>query len=237
MNKKVDEEEELKQLILNLSDGIINDCLTFSKLRLHHNPIYKSLNSGGGNFLMALGLLSILGFLAKIYITLADPKSVIDEIKNKELKTFKADLAKMAKVDKKLLNSLVIPRAGSINEEDAFVRLINKVQDDNIAYLGLNDSSARIIWKIYRNKLAHLTVPLAPVGVYDQDMSHLSWVQVEHEVSKQGTFLVKGNLILCNSDKLVQNAKTIRLWLCTYIDTLDKKTIANALRWLKFQLT
>lgn len=55
--------EELKQIVIEITGGIINDCLTFTKIRLHHNPLYKSLKTGGGNFLMALGLLSVLGFL------------------------------------------------------------------------------------------------------------------------------------------------------------------------------
>lgn len=185
---------------------------------------------------MALGLLSVLGFIAKIYMILSKPNSVFNKTAHSKLKNFKNQLAGLPGVNKKLLDKLNIPRVGSINEEDAFVSLIDKVQSENIAYLGLDDNSSRKIWKIYRNKLAHLNIPLSPVGVYDKDMSHLSWVDVEHVISKQGSFLVKNDLILCFADKLVQDAKTIGIWLCSYIDTCKEETVINALNWLKSEL-
>ena len=67
-------------------------------------------------------------------------------------------------------------------------------------------------------------------------MSDLSWVEVEHAINKQGSFLVRDDLILCNSDKLVQNAESIRIWLCSYIDTCKEKAVTNALSWLKAEL-
>ena len=185
---------------------------------------------------MALGLLSVLGFVAKIYMILSKSNSLVDETEYNELKTFKSKLTKIPGINKKLVDKLIIPKVGSVIEEDAFANLINKVQSKKIAYLGLDDISARKVWKIYRNKLAHLAVPLSPVGVYDKDMSHLSWVEVEHEVSKLGSFFVRDDLILCNSDKLVYDSKKIGIWLCSHIDTCNENTVTNALNWLKSEL-
>ncbi|MEK7587037.1 MAG: hypothetical protein AAB453_04170 [Patescibacteria group bacterium] len=228
--------ETLAQLISEIFGGIINDCLTFTKIRLHHNPVYKSLETGGGNFLMTLGLLSTLGFMAKIYAHLSNPSSFFDSNKHDEVKKLKFEIIKRPGINKKLLDYLKIPPMGSVNEEDAFVNLVNRVQSDNIVYLGLDVRSSRKIWKIYRNKLAHLTIPLSPVGVYDKDMSHLTWGVVEHEISKLGSFLAKDDLILCNPDKLIQDAKTIGTWLCSYIDSRNEETATNTLKWLKSEL-
>jgi len=229
--------EKLKSLTLETTGGVINDCLTFTKLRLQHNSLYKQLNSGGGNFLMALGLLSVLGFLSKIYSVLSNREAVVDEKKHQSLKNLKCQIEQFPDIDKNLFKKFILPRVGSLNEEDAFVNFIVKVQSENVDYLGLDENSARKVWKFYRNKLAHLTVPLAPVGVYDKDLSHMDWVDIEYLISKQGSFLVRDNLILCNSDKLVQNAKKLSIWLSTYIDTCDDENIENALNWLNRELS
>lgn len=230
-------DEKLKQLIIEITGAIINDSLTFTKIRLHHNAFYKSLGTGGGNFLMALGLLSVFGFISKLYSILSEPDRIFLQDKYQELKDFKTELSNIPNINKKLLDKLIIPRVGTINEEDAFLNLVKKVQSENILYLGLDGESAKKVWKIYRNKLAHINTPLAPIGVYDQDLSNLTWIEVEHLISKQGSFLVKDDLILCNSDKLVQDSRKLATWLCSYIDTCKKNSVMQALKWLNAQLT
>lgn len=230
------QKDQINLLVQEISGSLTSDSLTFIKIRLQHNAIYKSLSTGGGNFLMTLGLLSTLGFLAKVYCKLSYPDFFTDDRVVIKAKKLKKKMAESRIATKKELEIFRVPRIDETNEEMCFVKLIDRVQEDNITYMGLNNTSAQQVWRLFRNKLAHISVPRSPVAVYDKDLSTQPWHLIEHEISKTAAFKVEGDTIFCNPDKLTIDVRTISIWLCSLVDSSDRKSVFRTLKWLKSEL-
>ena len=110
-------------------NGVYNDLKAFIYIR-KHNLQHKEDDIGGGNITMALVLFTTLSFLGKIQY-FVDKKGVVK------------------------FDSEGIP---VINEEHAFFHLI-KLLHANKINLGLpdrNNSILSLVWKGFRNKLAHV---------------------------------------------------------------------------------
>lgn len=227
---------QLKKIIQQRTEFITSDCDTFIMARVQKVE-YAKWNTGGGNFLMAVGLFSVLNFLAKIHLHLVKPKLFTSDsdredylIKVEELKTANPEY-------KKFLNSLTKPKVNSVNETYAFEILVNtlpKYIDLGIIHYKI---APREIWKIYRNLLSHMAWPGSSIATNKyssiQDKNIIS-IHSYIDVNSTTSFYRVGSIIQCNSDKLTVDLLKISDWLCRELDSnrYNEEDIGSTLKWL-----
>jgi hypothetical protein len=80
---------ELKYEVHRRVEGLVADCRTFLAVRTEQHDWFKRRQSevglGGGNFLIAIGLLALLNFLSKVHLWLADRESFATEATRNEV--------------------------------------------------------------------------------------------------------------------------------------------------------
>ena len=143
----------------------MGDCRTFFRVRHDQRDWYKTEQGdrpfGGGNFLMALGLLSVLNFLAKVQLQLTEPEAFVTEADRITVKNARKEIIiKMPEVESILTGrrtKWIAQPVGSCNETEAFAALVKAVQP--VANLGLNEANVRDVWAAFRNHLAHMAWP------------------------------------------------------------------------------
>jgi len=127
---------------------IVNDIRSFSYSKIKKaNDSRSYINKiGGGNFLCALGIFSVLNLLAKINSILNGKRY---ENKNKKWGIYDDDGKKI------------------VSEKECFVELYSDTT--SLIKWGLkNKKDARDFWDNYRNSLSHVTVPKDGVAAYDE---------------------------------------------------------------------
>jgi hypothetical protein len=196
--------------------------------------------TGGGNFLMALGLFAVLNFLAKVHRHLTDPDAFIAqndrEIVNETIKGLKKDPKLKVILEGKNTRWLP-PRVGDVNEKESFIKLVDALP--NKIDLGIPDDkgeSAGEIWNSLRNSLAHMAWPKSPLGAYSTfpestTMRELRWM-ID---SGQKSFYKYQDCLVYNSDKLNIDVYKIAEWICTKIEKgiFSNANIGGTLKWMR----
>jgi hypothetical protein len=89
--------------------------------------------------LMALDLMALLGFLAKVSLWLIDPEAFVDDAGREQVKAAKDRLIAALPDEKKLVKEKwPLPRPGDCNEERAFVKFVDAMRGE--ITLGIADS-------------------------------------------------------------------------------------------------
>lgn len=156
---------------------LTNDCSTFWRVRLEMTDWYNQNASdhglGGGNFMMALAMLSACNFLAKAHSLLLKPDAFVRDADRAAVKSareiVKARIPELKPLLKSSKTDWRSQPKGSCNETEAFGRLIQALHGGGID-LGLPSEHAKSVWDHFRNKLAHMGHPkgIVEVAVADQ---------------------------------------------------------------------
>lgn len=220
----------LKAEIIRRVSWLSNDCSTFWRVRLelaewcNKNAAAGSPppNVGGGNFVMALAMLSACNFLPKAYSFLMHPEAFVTQEDLDKVKKAKATVEERCPELKALLRSGKTAwkpqREGQCNETEAFGRLIEALHQDGID-LGLPTTEARAVWDRFRNKLAHIAQPGGVVEVYTAESAKQP--NEAKGIIQRGhpAFRIDGELWKCNADRLSLDVLVIADWLCKEVDT------------------
>lgn len=227
---------EIKRRVQWLS----NDCSTLWRVRLEmtewYNPNAGSDGLGGGNFVMALAMLSAFNFLAKAYSMLLKPDAFVTEADRAAVKSARDIVKDRVPELKSLLKSGKTdwrsqPK-GSCNETEAFGRLIKALHVDGID-LGLPPENAEAVWGRFRNKLAHMGHPngVVEVGAADQGKP----LQNARAAIRGGppAFRKRDGRWICNADRLSLDIIDVADWICKQVDTCSElDRITNLGEWL-----
>ncbi len=170
--------QEISEHVQSRVKMLINDCRTFiyAKIHLGSDKNQNLVNYvGGGNFLCALGIFSLLNLLGKINEVVdggdINTKENITQIK-KEFFSFRKKYPDEAT----LLNQLVVSGFSGNpkkSEKDCFIKLFNDTKD--FINWGLDNKTAGSFWSNFRNKLSHIAIPadavagLPPEKIKDKD--------------------------------------------------------------------
>src|SRR5262245_11918681 len=104
---------------------------------------------------MALGLFSLLNYLAKVHLHLVKPEEFVTEEHVKSVKDARAKVkACLPKELKPVLNTWKSGVIGECNEIYAFEVLVQAL--NGTVDLGFDKKDAAEVWKKYRNSLAHM---------------------------------------------------------------------------------
>lgn len=202
--------ETLNSYICDRANNITNDCLTFLFYKCTYNQDYhlhgKSINLGGGNLTMGIGLFSVIEYLSKIYYVLKVGWFNIpaDHKKGNDLKG-----------------------------NEAFWVLINDLPVD-LGIKTLNKSEMNEFWKNWRHKLVHLLAQDSDWGTVKAYDLPLCITEMEKKVSENQSFKKIDNVWHCNADKLRQDCQSITQWVSSQLDTYEQN-IQTTLEWLESQ--
>lgn len=239
-NSHGDLEAEIRRRVQWLS----NDCSTFWRVRLEQTEWYNKNTStdsqpsglGGGNFVMALAMLSACNFLAKAHSFLVKPEAFVTEDDREKVKSAKAtiknEIPEMKPLFKSSKTNWIPPKSGSCNETEAFERLIEALHGDGID-LGLATEQARDVWERFRNKLAHMAHPEGIVEVSTANESKPledAKGAIERSVLP---FRMKDGRWVCNADRLSLDLVAVAEWLCKKIDECaEEDRITRLADWM-----
>lgn len=206
-----------------------NDCSTFWRVRLEQPEWYTPNQStelqpsglGGGNFVMALALLSACNFLAKAYSILVKPEAFVTEADRQNVtaaqKRVKTELPELKSLFKSSKTDWRPQPKGSCNETAAFARMILALKKEDID-LGLPPEEAEAVWNRFRNQLAHMAHPegVVEVGAANEGRP-LKDAKGAILMSVPAFRLNEGRWV-CNADRLSLEVITIAEWLCREVD-------------------
>ena len=227
---------EIKRRVQWLS----NDCSTLWRVRLEMTEWYNQNASGdglgGGNFVMALAMLSAFNFLAKAYSLLLKPDAFVTEVDRAKVNSARATIKAKIPELKPLFNSSKTdwkpqPK-GSCNETAAFGRLIKALHGDGID-LGLPSENAEAVWGRFRNKLAHMGHPNGVVEVAVADQGKPLRNASSAIRSGPPAFRQMDGRWVCNADRLSLDLLDVAEWLGKQVDActqLDR--ITNLAEWI-----
>lgn len=228
--------DELKRRVQWLSD----DCSTFWRVRLEmtdrYNQNASSGSFGGGNFVMALALLSAFNFLAKAYSLLLKPEAFVTDTDRAAVKsavdTVKGRIPELKPVLKSSKTNWRPQPKGSCNESEAFGRLIKGLNGDGID-LGLPSENAEAVWGRFRNRLAHMGHPngVVEVAVADQGKP-LHNASIAIRGGPAAFRQVDGHWV-CNADRLSLDVLDVAEWVCQQVDACTHvDRITNLAEWI-----
>jgi hypothetical protein len=108
---------ELKSEVQRRVEGLVADCRTLLAVRTEQHGWFKQRQSqvglGGGNFLIAIGLLALLNFLAKVHLWLVDSESFATEVvRKKVVAARKQVIAKIPGLERVVKDRWQKPRPG-----------------------------------------------------------------------------------------------------------------------------
>jgi hypothetical protein len=181
---------------------------------------------------MALGLFSLLNYLAKVHLHLVKPERFVTEKDNKSVKNARKKveecLPELKRVLKESNTSWKPPRIGDCNETYAFEVLVEAL--NGTVNLGFDRKAAAEVWKKYRNALAHMARPDEPLVLYAGDVG-----SVDMETALDSTvlaFIQRDAKWRCSVDKLHLELPRISSWLCELIESCaDLSRLDAALKW------
>jgi hypothetical protein len=236
--------EVLQREVAKRAEWIINDCRTFfrvrhDKLKWYQESIASSLPLGGGNFLMLMGQLNVIGLLAKVYLHLACPDEFATDADVRAVKEAKKEI-----VEKLPLLKIVVkenrtqwrpPRPYECNEEKAFRKLTVAMAEK--VDLGIIGSSATDVWKQLRNNLTHMAWPEGSVAVCQFPFNSRD---AEIEIDKLGPpfrYLEDRRIWQCNVDRLNLMIPRVVAWLLEEIRACpNDDRVEAALRWMRIDI-
>jgi hypothetical protein len=233
---------ELKYQVHRRVEGLVADCRTLLAVRTEQHQWFKKrqgeVGLGGGNFLIAIGLLALLNFLAKVHLWLVDSQSFATEANLEEVKAAKArvieDIPDLRRVVK---DRWMNPRPGDCNEQRAFIKLVEAMREE--IDLGIADNKeAEEVWQKIRNKLTHMAMPDGGAGVYEGGHT---LEEVETQIRNGPKAFMKAAEMkgaderwACISDRLNMDIPRIEVWLQRKIDACeDVGIIESALDWIR----
>lgn len=220
--------ESIKEQI-NLTNMMVADAYTFLKIRVERKS-YIGEDLGGGNFLIALGLFSALGYLAKIYVLLTG-KYALPDIEG----ITKAKEHLNAVVDSNLKEYFMIKRPDQINERDAFSKLLS--DPDCPHNLGASKEAYSNIYHDVRDHLAHRLKPnfgYTMVAMQTDEGHEIEFGKIKQAIESSNNKVMdeSGNLYV---DFLGRDIKRISSWLIKKIDNdeFKEKDIEITHKWLE----
>lgn len=225
--------------VVNDKSLVINDVFTFIKLRSMHPGMFCRGSWGGGNFLQALGLFSLVNLYLKIYFLIKNPDMFIS---SKELDLFKKTRKKI-KTCKKYgpIKDIIInnPKTnwhifkGSLNETEAFCKFVEWLRGVGLD-LGIKNGDAAEVWKIYRNALTHTAFPGDFVKTFTFSKSISDERDIENKIRLYEKFsFSKVELkYVCNVDRFYYDVLEIK----TKIVQIIEESPINALNGLNHYL-
>lgn len=162
--------EALKLLISKRVEFVLADARTYIFVRM--NGMLQREDMGGGNFATAYSQFALINFLAKTHYYIDRPDRFIKKTDVVTLQQHKRNiLSQLDGSDKRFAKKwLRIPRALEVNEEDAFLHFAHNINNAGVnLYVPRTNQSeendGRIIWKGFRNNLAHLAMVQQGKGI------------------------------------------------------------------------
>ncbi len=221
-----------------------NDCRTLWRVRLERSIWYENnhadqsrpIGLGGGNFVMALAMLSACNLLAKghvwlkkseMFVTRADVDAVIAAVAEAKQNP---NLAAVLGNNKTRWGE---PFLGSCNESSAFAMLVKALRKDGID-LGVPNGDASKVWKDFRNRLAHMAHVSGTATVYTTGRPQFKPKAAEAWIKNGPKAFVKENgRWICMVDRLSLDILDICEWLCRKLDACTElKHVRSFERWL-----
>lgn len=230
---------KLKSLVKERTGLISSDCDTFVHVRFQGPKLLKEWTTGGGNFLMTIGLLAVINFQAKVYRYLTDPDAFVkssDVINVKDvIKIIKKGSPNLKNILEGSNTKWVPPRVGNVNETECFIKLVQALLRDSID-LGLpaDGNILRSIWEKYRNYITHMAYPKSAISTYPHIKAKDLRIAKQRIVDKGTTafrFEKNGEVIL-NVDRLNEDVLKISVWLINLIDNADPSNVKLTLEWV-----
>jgi hypothetical protein len=227
------ERDELKFEVRRKVDFLLGDCRTFSAVRTDQFKWFTADASlGGGNFLMALGLMSLLGVLAKVHLWLIDPESFSTAADREEAKRAMTRIADVLPEMKPALKKLQSPRPGDCNEQRAFTKFIEAMKGE--VNLGIaNNVESEEVWRKIRNNLTHMAAPDGGIAVY-QGENQREKVELLIRSAQLAFTKKEDGRWICLPDRLALDMQVVADWLLTRIDECkDIDRIKRSLKWIR----
>lgn len=205
-NEKVSEITEY----IKLAKWLVNDSNTFLKVRTERKfYIDSSLRLGGGNFMIALGLFSALSYLAKLYVLLSGKCTLPTTVDIENAKD-------LFKKNTDFRNYFYQKRSDSINETDAFIKLLS--DPDCPQNFGLGKDEYSKIYTSVRNHLAHRIRPdygYTMTSIQTDEGKEIPYEDIRSVIdrSSQPVFEKGPDCTLCFVDFLGRDVDRIADWL------------------------
>lgn len=224
----------LKQIIQERTSFIVGDCNTFIMARGQNPSALTSWNTGGGNFLMAVGLFAVLNFLGKMYRHLTYPEAFTTAEDKQQVVNAKATLRTQHPEMSQILRKWQNPRVGEIDETRTFINLVNALPA-TIDMGFSEDITPDQVWRTFRNYLTHMAWPNSAISTFNFRTPPITLSRaleaVENDVRKP--FYIEYGVISCNSDKLSVALTQIANWLCAEIGRgrFSEENIASSIEW------
>lgn len=236
-------QECLKQEINWRVRFVLNDCLTFIRVRNQQREWYESNKGseteeglGGGNFMMAQSLFSALNFLGKAYAHLRHREKyfystkhgelvndAVEQLRSKDnqtkLREIFPNLDFPALLHKKAMTVWRAPSPGDCKNETAVFRMLVESLSETVDF-GFTIQEADLVWAQFRNKLAHMAAPA-------------STVETGRPPDGSRSFRPNGDRWICNVECLVHDLHLVASWLCNRIEEVtDLTTLQATLTWI-----
>jgi len=230
----------LKDLIKQRTSFIGGDCYTFIMGKSRNENYIHLWGTGGGNFLMAVGLFSVINFLAKVYRHLVEPTAFISEADRQSVIDTKTTLKTEHPELKQVISGWQNPRIGDVNEMQTFIKLGEALPKNIDLGISQQDNiTAENVWKVFRNFLTHMAWPGSSVAtIHFQNLpTNLTIEQMLQVIDNSGmkSFYKENSQLRCNSDKLTVDANKIANWLCEQLDNsqFTEANIESTLAWIQ----
>jgi hypothetical protein len=170
--------ESLKAIIRERTRFITGDCDTFLHVKRQATPLIGEWGSGGGNFLMAIGLFALINFLAKAHRYLVKPSQFVTSEYHADLTASRRRIRKLitkdndgdfVRTDKDYVRRYFTARVGdAFNEAQTFSTFVSVLQQNNINFGIPNKEVSEHLWFVFRNALTHMAMTRqASVAAYD----------------------------------------------------------------------
>jgi len=234
--------EQLKEIIGQRASFIGGDCNTFIMAKSQKENFIHDWGTGGGNFLMAVGLFAVINFLSKVFSHLVEPTAFISEAGRQTVIDAKRTLRQSHPELREVIARWPTPRVGDVNEIRAFINLVTGLPSEIDLGISTQDNiSAEEIWRTFRNFLTHMAWPGSPVStitfINQPEIHNIEQILQAIDNSGLKAFYREDNIIKCNSDKLTIDAHKIAEWLCRQINgnRFTEENITSTLAWVTSQ--
>lgn len=229
----------LKQNIINefekRTNYLLNDCNSFLYLKcipsVTDNECAEN-NIGGGNFLMAIGLFSLVNLAAKINYAI-DGNEHFTKEEIGEIVKVKKMLIDSSESNKKIISArFIVPKINTLKtpENKCFEKLFLDTKD--IVTWGIELADCQNIWDYYRNKLSHLSIPGGAIAANGNNVTGINY-KILHNVYSNPSrkiFISSNGHYVLDVDKLSGQFPVIKEWLKDKINNVDNKTILEKIR-------
>lgn len=224
MNNQTQQTRNLFLKVLNERLWMVHDCLTITLARQEK---VADWGTGGGNFLMTIGLMSVLGFLSKLYLCLMEPDKIVTKSDFDNIKNFIQILKQDGKYQNYIDKINLFPmKPGLINETDAFSSFCYIIQNNQVTNLGFPNEekackeAARVAWNFFRNKLTHMAWPYQQVAVLPSlKLKSVKELESFIRISTYKAFSKEGEFYRFIPEKLIFDILDIQKWLINQVQS------------------